>query len=162
MKALGKRLTSSEEEEILPADWFQTWTVASTLPWIFSLWAYPIDFQDLSVSWNNSSSCSQTRVCAQLYLTLCEPMDCSPPGSSVHGISQARILEWVAISFSRGSSPFRDWTHVFCIGRQILYHWATLEAFTYTHPPIGCVPCFPGEPWLLKVLLRVSLKRRGL
>ena len=41
---------------------------------------------------------------AQLYLTLCEPMDCSPPGSSVHGIFQARILEWVAISFSRGSS----------------------------------------------------------
>ena len=38
-------------------------------------------------------------VCAQLYLTLCDPMDCYPPGSSVHGISQARILEWVAISF---------------------------------------------------------------
>ena len=36
----------------------------------------------------------------QLYLTLCNPMDCSPPGSSVHGILQARILEWVAISFS--------------------------------------------------------------
>ena len=40
--------------------------------------------------------------------TLCDPMDCSPPGSSVHGISQARILEWVAISFSRGSSRPRD------------------------------------------------------
>ena len=38
-------------------------------------------------------------------LTLCDPMDCSPPGSSVHGILQARMLEWVAISFSRGSSP---------------------------------------------------------
>ena len=41
---------------------------------------------------------------AQLCLTLCSPMDCSPPGSSVHGILQARILEWVAIPFSRGSS----------------------------------------------------------
>ena len=41
---------------------------------------------------------------AQLCLTLCEPMDCSPPGWSSHGIFQARILEWVAISFSRGSS----------------------------------------------------------
>ena len=41
-------------------------------------------------------------VCAQLCLTLCDPMDCSPSGSSVHGIFQARILEWVAISFSRG------------------------------------------------------------
>ena len=40
----------------------------------------------------------------QLCLTLCNPMDCSPPGSSVHGIFQARVLEWVAISFSRGSS----------------------------------------------------------
>ena len=49
-----------------------------------------------------------------------------PP--SVHGISQARILEWVAISFSRGSSQPKDWTHVSCIGRQILYHWATKEA----------------------------------
>ena len=41
---------------------------------------------------------------AQLCLTLCDLMDCSPPGSSVHGISQAKILEWVAISISRGSS----------------------------------------------------------
>ena len=45
---------------------------------------------------------------AQSCLTLCDPMDCSPPGSSVHGFLQARILEWVAISFSRGSSQPRD------------------------------------------------------
>ena len=58
-------------------------------------------------------------------------MDCSPPGSSVHGIFQMRILEWVAISYARASPQPRDWTHVFCvscIGRQILYHWATWEA----------------------------------
>ena len=48
-------------------------------------------------------------------------MDCSPPGSSVHGISQARILEWIAISSSRGSSWPRAWTQVSCIGRGILY-----------------------------------------
>ena len=48
-------------------------------------------------------------------LTLCHPMDCSPPGSSVHGILQARILEWVAIPFSRGSSWPREQTHVSCI-----------------------------------------------
>ena len=53
---------------------------------------------------------------------LCYPMDCTPPGSSVHGILQARILEWVAISFSTRSSQTRDWTSVFCIGWQILYH----------------------------------------
>ena len=52
-------------------------------------------------------------------MTLCNSMDCSPPGSSVHEIFQARILEWVAIPSSRGSFPPRDWTHisyVFCIG----------------------------------------------
>ena len=47
--------------------------------------------------------------------SLCYPMHCSPPGSSVHGISQARILEWVAISFSRGSSKPRDGTRVSCL-----------------------------------------------
>ena len=58
-------------------------------------------------------------------------MDCSPPGASVHGISQARILEWVALSFSRGASQLRDWTCISCIGRWILYHWATREAQPY-------------------------------
>ena len=61
-------------------------------------------------------------------LTLCDPMDCSLPGSSVNEISQARILEWIAIFFSRGSSRLRGWTHVSCIGGQILYHWAPREA----------------------------------
>ena len=59
-----------------------------------------------------------------------DPMDCSPSGSSVHGIHQARIWEWVAISFSRGSSWPRDQTYsccISCIGRQILYHCATWE-----------------------------------
>ena len=56
---------------------------------------------------------------------LCDPMDCSPPGSSVHGILQARILEWVAMPSSRGSSRPRDWTwvsYVSSTGRRILYH----------------------------------------
>ena len=50
----------------------------------------------------------------QLYLTLCDPMDCGPPGSSVHGFLQARILECIAISSSRGSSQARDPTHTSC------------------------------------------------
>ena len=54
-----------------------------------------------------------TKSC-QLCPTLCDPMDCSPPGSSVHGILQARILEWVAIFSSRGSSQPRDRTHASC------------------------------------------------
>ena len=64
----------------------------------------------------------------QKCLTLCDPMDWSPLGCSVHGILQSRILEWVAISFSRGFSGPRDWTRIFCISRRILYHWATWEA----------------------------------
>ena len=55
-------------------------------------------------------------------------MDYSPPGSSVHGILQARNLEWVAIPFSRGSSQPRDQIWVFCIDTQILYHRTTREA----------------------------------
>ena len=64
-------------------------------------------------------------VCAQLCLTLCNPMDCSPPGSSVHGISQARILKWVAIPYSKGSSQLRDGTQVSCNGRQIFFFFTT-------------------------------------
>ena len=51
--------------------------------------------------------------------TLCDPMGCSLPGFSIHGISQARILEWLASSFTRGSSQPRNWTRGSCIGRQI-------------------------------------------
>ena len=52
----------------------------------------------------------------QLCLTLCDPMDCSPPGSSVHGILQAKILEWVAVPSSRGSSQPRGRTlHLVCL-----------------------------------------------
>ena len=75
-------------------------------------------------------------MCAKLLqscLTLCDPMDCSLTGSSVHGILQARILEWVAISSSRGSSRPRDRNHfscVSCIGRQILYHQHHLGSVT--------------------------------
>jgi len=57
----------------------------------------------------------------QSHLTLCYPMDCSPPASSVHEISQARILEWVAISFSRESSQPRDRTRLL-FWQVILYH----------------------------------------
>jgi len=60
--------------------------------------------------------------------TLCDPMDCSPPGSSVHGISQSWILEWVAISSSRGSSRPRDQTQVPCPAGRFFTIWATREA----------------------------------
>ena len=67
--------------------------------------------------------------------TLCDRMDYSPPGSSVHGISKARILEWVVISFSTGSSQPREWTCISHTGRQVLYHWDTREAHCITWLP---------------------------
>ena len=71
-------------------------------------------------------------MCAQPCPTLSDHMNCSPPGSSVHGISQARILEWVALSYSRRSTWPRDWNHITCIRRWILYYWATWEAHTHS------------------------------
>ena len=67
----------------------------------------------------------------QLYPTLCDPIDCSTPGSSVHGILHARILEWVVISFSRGSSQPRDQTQVSCIAGRFFTIWATREALRF-------------------------------
>ena len=64
---------------------------------------------------------------AQSCPTLCNPMDCSPPGSSVHGILQARILEWSAISFSRRSSPPRDQTSVTCMSPGFAGRFFTTE-----------------------------------
>ena len=66
--------------------------------------------------------------------TLCNPVDCSPPASSIHGVCQASILEWVAISFPRASSRPRDQTWASCIGRQVLYHWAMWEQSLYYNP----------------------------
>ena len=74
--------------------------------------------------------------CTQSCLTLCDPVAYSPPDSSSHRILQARMLEWVAISYSRGSSQPRNRTCLSCIcfiGRQILYHWQ--------HPYVF-YPCF--------------------
>ena len=75
------------------------------------------------------SVCSVTHSCP----TVCNPMNCSPLGSNVHRILQAKILEWQAISFSRGSSQPRDLTDVSYIDRQVLHYWVTWEA------PSSCV-----------------------
>ena len=75
-------------------------------------------------------------VCTQSCLTVCHPMDSSPPGCSVCGIFKARILEWVAISSSEGSSRPRDQTQVSCIpciGRWILYHLSHLGSPHYVY-----------------------------
>ena len=83
---------------------------------------------------------------AQLFPTYCNPVDFNLPGSSIHGIFQTRILEWVITPYSRESSQPRDWTHISCIsctGRHVLYHRATLEAHTLPniqiHLTISCL-----------------------
>ena len=92
-----------------------------------------------------------TRLCA----TLCDPVDCSLPGSSVRGIFQARILEWIAIPFSRVSSWPRDQTQVSCIAGRFFTVWATREVPHYLHRKpaslltilhsLGAVDWVPGE-----------------
>ena len=69
-----------------------------------------------------SFGCFCHSLVAKLCLTLLRPSKTSPPGSSVQGISQARVVEWVAISFSRGSSRPKDGTHVSCIDKWIFYY----------------------------------------
>ena len=80
-------------------------------------------------SWNSSGKNtgvgSSVVLVAQSCPTLCDRTDCSPPGPSVHGILQARILEWIAIPFSRGSSWPRDWTRVPCIASRFFIFWVT-------------------------------------
>ena len=87
--------------------------------------------------WVSSNEVNETRAyhtdqseVAQSCPTLCYRMDCSLPGSSVHGIFQARVLEWVTISFSRGSSRPRDQTRVSRIVGRRFTVWATREAHT--------------------------------
>ena len=89
----------------------------------------------------------------QLCSTLCDPMDCSPPGSSVDGILQARILEWVTMPSSGSSGP-RDQTHishVSCFGSWVLYQYTTWEARILPRPeePGGLQPIGQqAQTWL--------------
>ena len=88
----------------------------------------PLNFENCSVVHKGIYTCC---VCVLSHVRLCDPTDCSPSGSSVHRIFQARILAWVAISYFRGSSRLRDGTCVSCvscIGRRIVYLCTTWEA----------------------------------
>ena len=92
-------------------------------------------YVDVPMGWDTAEtlSTSFTMICHQVkslshVRLFATPMDCSPPGSSIHGIFQARVLEWVAISFSRGSSWPRDWTWVSRIAGRYFTIWAAREA----------------------------------
>ena len=90
-------------------------------------------------------SCGKLLV-AQWCPTLCDPRDYSPPGSSVHGICQARILEWVAISFSRGSSQPRDWTQVSCVAGRLFTIWAIGKPYQLPVRRVEMVPWTRSGP----------------
>ena len=81
--------------------------------------------------------CYDLCVCSLSHVWLCDPMDCSPPDFSVHGIFQARTLEWVAISCSRGSFQLRDWTQVSSIAGRVSTIWATREALSLASPALA-------------------------
>ena len=102
------------------SSWSRDWTrISCTGRWVLYRWA------TREAQWNMLCCAKSLQLCP----TLCNPIDWSPPGSSVHGIFKARILEQIAISFSRRSSWARDQTNVSWIGRRILYHWGTKEAW---------------------------------
>ena len=108
------RLNFNTLGEDTPIGWLKNCFTAHVPPCIISV--------RLGLNWNYKV------LVAQSCITLCGPMDCRPLGYSVHRIFQARILKWVAISFSRGSSWSRDQTHVLCIVGRFFTIWATGEA----------------------------------
>ena len=90
---------------------------------------YSISSHSASIEMHVQASKGSMQTVTQSCLTLCGSMDCGLPGSSVHGILQTSILEWLAISYSRGTSRHKDWTHVSgisCIGRQIFFFFTII------------------------------------
>ena len=109
---------------------------------------YPFQYPDLE----NSKDCSPWGYKTRTRLNDCNLIDSGLPGSSVHRIFQARILEWIAISFSKGSSQLRDWTQVPCIVERHFTVWATREVqdfFWFYDPKMCCL--FLTRPWLGRI-----------
>ena len=114
------------------------------------------ELEELTLDFHKRKVLSLGMYCVQSFSILCDLMDYSPPGSSLHGILQARILEWVAISFSRGSSSRpRARTCISCISRWILYHGTTWEGHWawYLRKKVGknwgLERCKGGHTWRL-------------
>ena len=104
-------------------NWVWSWLGYSSPVWLYGLVMYPVSsFISSYVNWE--CVC----VCVHVCLTLCDPMDCSLPGSSIQGILQTRILEWAAILIYKASSRSRDQTWVSCTTGRVFTVWATREA----------------------------------
>ena len=111
------------------------------VPWSFALAAFAFNLAGHACVLNTSV----------MSLILYNPMDCSPPGSTVHRIPQVRILEWVAMPYSRGSSQCRDWTHVTCMNILAPHLLLSGSLVTKSCPTLG-------TPWT--VACQVLLSRR--
>ena len=115
----------------------ESWLKIKSTVEVFQIWQHTFYIYRMQKIYIERQVCAKsdlkllTTATAKSLQSHLKPMVCSPPGSSVHGILQARILQWVAISFSRGSSWPRDWTQVSnssCIMQVDLYYWTTGEA----------------------------------
>ena len=109
---LEKNIAGVLEETIIKTNWFlrvALWISVNNLSSHIPLWVS-------NLFWFVSILIAYCIIGCQLHLTLCDSLDCSPPGFFAHGTSQARILGWVAISYSKEFSQPRDQTHVSCIG----------------------------------------------
>ena len=113
----------------------QHWSITSTrtvnlVKWMKGINSFKNTQQHYSLTYSTTRAITSVYLCAkllQLCPTLCDSVDCIPPGSSVHGILQARILEWVAMPSSRGFSWPRDQTCISCISCRFFTVWATRE-----------------------------------
>ena len=98
-------------------------------------------WEGMEMSYQQDMLAEHIHSVTQFCPTLCEPMGCHLPGSSVHGISQTRILEWAAIPFSRASSRPRDWTKVSWIAGGLFIIWATSEGHVIYIYPTSAPKC---------------------
>ena len=137
-----------------PGNWHQQWPYFTIRDWR----SKQVERLILEVKQLLSSSICSKPGCScveQSCLTLCDPMDCGPPDSSVLGILWARILEWVAIPFSRGSSLPRNQTQVSCIAGRFFTIWATREAhftaYVWQNWDVSPDTRQPGQPRIIHI-----------
>ena len=119
-------LTSVKADFLIGVDYIGNTVRASIWEWLIE------SRQRRPVFTYSAATCLCAFLCAQsfqLSLTLSDLVDCSPPDFSVHGIVQARILEWIAMPSSRGSSWHRTQTRISCLVGEFFTHWATWEAW---------------------------------
>ena len=140
LQAIAARLMSGATASYLIWSYYFLWFAWNTFRWsslllfvLFQMWGHTIACYFISAYCMHFNFLPEfvtfESEVAQLCLTLCDPIDCSLPGSSVHGIFQTIVLEWIAISFSKGSSQPRARTQVSHIVDRRFTVWATYRIY---------------------------------